>query len=179
MKRTVFLSYSSPQSEAATRIELSLKGEGHTVFRDRTDLPPGESFDARIRAAIDESDLFIFLISGQSVSPGRYTLTELKFAEEKWGHPAGHVLPVLTEPVPKESIPAFLRAVTMLQPTGDLAAEVSAAVERMAQPWWRWFSKPAGLAVLVLVALLIAGSIWRAVSLRSARSGLSSHSRSA
>lgn len=169
MKRTVFLSYSSPQSEAATRIELSLKGEGHAVFRDRTDLPPGESFDARIRAAIDDSDLFIFLISHQSVSPGRYTLTELKFAEEKWGHPAGHVLPVLTEPVPKESIPAFLRAVTMLQPTGDLAAEVSAAVERMTQPWWRWFSKPAGLAVLVLVALLIAGSIWRAVSLRSER----------
>jgi hypothetical protein len=93
MKRTVFLSYSSPQSEAATRIELSLKGEGHTVFRDRTDLPPGESFDARIRAAIDDSDLFIFLISGQSVSPGRYTLTELKFAEE-----SGDIQPVMCSP---------------------------------------------------------------------------------
>lgn len=41
MKRTVFLSYSSAQSEAATRIELSLKGEGHSVFRDRSALPPG------------------------------------------------------------------------------------------------------------------------------------------
>ena len=70
MKKNIFLSYSSPQSEAAARIELSLEGEGHSVFRDRSDLPPGESFDARIRAAIEESDLFIFLISRESVSPG-------------------------------------------------------------------------------------------------------------
>jgi hypothetical protein len=164
MKRTIFLSYSSPQSEAATRIELSLKGEGHAVFRDRTALPPGHSFDARIRAAIEESDLFIFLISRESVSAGRYTLTELKFAEEKWGHPAGHVLPVLTEPLPIEAIPEFLRAVTMLQPRGDLAAEVNAAVDRMAQPWWRWFLRPSGLALLVFVALLVLGSVWQGLS---------------
>jgi tetratricopeptide (TPR) repeat protein len=164
MKRTIFLSYSSPQSEAATRIELSLKGEGHSVFRDRSALPPGESFDARIRAAIEESDLFIFLISRESVSEGHYTLTELKFAEQKWGHPAGHVLPVLTEPIPKEAIPEFLLAVTMLQPMGDLAAEVSAEVNRMTQPWWHWFLKPQGLALLVLVSLLVVGSVWRGLS---------------
>jgi tetratricopeptide (TPR) repeat protein len=164
MKRTIFLSYSSPQSEAATRIELSLKGEGHSVFRDRSALPAGESFDARIRAAIQESDLLIFLISRESVSQGHYTLTELKFAEQKWGHPAGHVLPVLTEPIPKESIPDFLRAVTMLQPRGDVAAEVTAEVDRMIAPWWRWFQRPQGLALLVLVAVLIAGSVWRGLS---------------
>jgi hypothetical protein len=169
MHRTIFLSYSSPQSDAATRIELSLKGEGHSVFRDRSALPPGESFDARIRAAIEESDLLIFLISRESVSAGRYTLTELKFAEEKWGHPAGHVLPVLTEQLPKETIPQFLRAVTMLQPKGDLAAEVAAAVDRMTQPWWRWFMKPFGLALLVLVGLLVFGGIWQGFSWYSER----------
>src|SRR3954464_13378939 len=103
MKSTIFLSYSSEQSEAATRIELSLKGDGYAVFRDRTSLPPGESFDARIRAAIEESDLFIFLISRESISPGRYTLTELKFAEQKWGHPGGHVLPVFTDATPTDA----------------------------------------------------------------------------
>jgi hypothetical protein len=164
MKRTIFLSYSSPQSEAATSIELSLKGEGHSVFRDRSALPPGESFDARIRTAIQESDLLIFLISRESILEGHYTLTELKFAEQKWGHPAGHVLPVLTEPVPKEAIPEFLRAVTMLQPVGDIAAEVTAEVDRMTRPWWRWFLKPQGLALLVLIALLVAGSVWRGLS---------------
>lgn len=164
MKRTVFISYSSAQVEAATRIELSLKGEGHSVFRDRSALPPGDTFDARIRAAIDESDLFIFLIGREAVSDGRYTLTELKFAEQKWGHPAGHVLPVLVEPIPKDAIPAFLRAVTMLQPRGDIAAEVTAEVARVTAPWWRWFLRPQGLALLVFVALLLAGGAWQGLS---------------
>jgi TIR domain len=164
MNKSIFLSYSSPQSEAATRIELSLKGEGHTVFRDRSALPPGESFDARIRAAIEESDLFIFLISRESVLDGRYTLTELKFAEQKWGHPAGHVLPVLTESVPIKTIPEFLRAVTMLQPKGDLAAEVTAEVARMNESWWRWLLRPKGLALLLLAALLVAGAVWQGLS---------------
>src|SRR6266540_1050405 len=48
MRSSIFLSYASEQSEAATHIELSLKGDGYSVFRDRTSLPPGESFDARI-----------------------------------------------------------------------------------------------------------------------------------
>lgn len=164
MKRTVFLSYSSAQAEAATRIELSLKGEGHSVFRDRSALPPGDTFDARIRAAIDESDLFIFLIGRDAVSDGRYTLSELKFAEQKWGHPAGHVLPVLVEPIPKDAIPAYLRAVTMLQPRGDIAAEVTAEVARVTAPWWRWFLRPQGLALLVFIALLLAGGAWQGVS---------------
>ena len=74
MKSTIFLSYPSLLGETAERIELSLKGEGYAVFRDRSALPPGESFDARIHAAVGESDLFVFLITPESVSPGRYTL---------------------------------------------------------------------------------------------------------
>ena len=164
MKRTIFLSYSSEQDEVATRIALSLKGEGHSVFRDRSALPPGETFDARIRAAIEESDLFIFLISREAVTDGRYTLTELKFAEQKWGHPAGHLLPVLVDQTPKHAIPAFARAVTMLKPRGDIAAEVTAEVARVAAPWWHWFLRPQGLALLALVALLLAGGVWQALS---------------
>ena len=169
MKRNIFLSYSSPQSEAAARIELSLEGEGHSVFRDRSDLPPGESFDSRIRAAIEESDLFIFLISRESVSQGRYTLTELKFAEQKWKNPSGHVLPVLMDPVPMEAIPEFLRAVTMLQPKGDVVAEVAAEVARMTAPPGRWFLKPQGIAVVVLVVLLVAAGLWQGLSWHFAR----------
>jgi len=59
MKSTIFLSYSSPQSEVALRIELALEADGHSVFRDRTDLPPGESFDARIRIAIKDKPQFL------------------------------------------------------------------------------------------------------------------------
>ena len=126
MKNTIFLSYPSSLGETAERIELSLQGEGYAVFRDRSALPPGESFDARIRAAVEESDLFVFLITPESVSPGHYTLTELKFAEQRWGHPAGRVLPVIAESTPIESVPAYLQAVTILKPQGNLVAEVAA-----------------------------------------------------
>jgi hypothetical protein len=63
------------------------RGDGYAVFRDRSALPPCESFDARRRAAIEDSDVFIFLISPESVSPGCYTLTELKLAT--WRHTTG------------------------------------------------------------------------------------------
>ena len=155
MKSSIFLSYASEQGETATSIELSLVGAGYEVFRDRTSLPAGDPYDAHIRAAIDDSDLFIFLISAESVKPGRYTLTELKFAEQKWQNPAGRVLPVLVEPVAKTEIPAFLRAVTILQPSGNLTAEVAAEVARMTAPWWRHMLKPQRLAAAVVIALTI------------------------
>jgi hypothetical protein len=157
---SIFLSYASEQSEAAAQIELSLRGDGYSVFRDRTALPPGESFDARIRTAIEESDLFIFLISRESVSQGRYTLTELKFAEQKWAHPAGHVLPVVVESVPKEAIPVFLRAVTILHPQGNVTAEVAAAVARMTAPWWRRMLQPRRLVPTAAVMLIIVVAAW-------------------
>lgn len=160
MKSTIFLSYPSSLEEMAARIELSLQGEGYAVFRDRSALPPGESFDARIRAAVEESDLFVFLITPESVSPGRYTLTELKFVEQRWGHPAGRVLPVLAEATPMEAIPAFLRTVTILKPHGNLVAEVAAEVARLSAPWWRRMLEPRRLVPAVIVALLLAGSAW-------------------
>lgn len=131
---TIFLSYSSEQGDTAARIALSLKEEGHTVFHDRSSLAPGQGFDAAIRAGVEKSDLFVFLITQASILPGRYTLTELKFAEQKWGHPAGHVLPVNIERVPTDAIPPFLRAVTILSPQGNVTAEVAAEVARMMAP---------------------------------------------
>lgn len=160
LKSKVFLSYTSSLGETAARIELALKAEGFSVFRDRSALPPGESFDDRIRVAIEESDLFVFLITPEAVSPGRYTLTELKFAEQKWPHPGGRVLPVAVEATPKEAIPAYLRAVTILKPHGNLVAEVAAEVARMGAPWWRRMLEPKRLVPTLIVALLIAGSAW-------------------
>src|SRR5262245_60702778 len=163
MTSTIFLSYPSSLEETAARIELSLKGEGYAVFRDRSALPPGESYDARIQAAVEESDLFVFLITAESVSPGRYTLTELKFAEQRWGHPAGRVLPVMAEPTPMESIPTFLRAVTILKPQGNLVAEITAEVRRMTAPWWRRMLEPRRLVPAIIAALLLAVTTWLAL----------------
>ena len=127
----VFLSYSSSDSELAERLAYSLRDEGYSVFFDRTSLPPGEGYHSRIRSAIDRCNLFIFLISRESVSRGSYALTELGIAQHKWASPSGRILPVMVSEVDFDTLPPYLNAVTVLRPQGDLVAEVMAAVSRL------------------------------------------------
>lgn len=127
----VFLSYSSSERELAERLACSLRDEGDSVFFDRTSLPPGEGYHSRIRDAIDTCGLFIFLISGDSISRGSYALTELGIAQHKWPSPSGRVLPVMVSEVDIDTLPGYLNTVTVLRPQGDLVAEVVAAVSRL------------------------------------------------
>lgn len=124
----IFVSYASENRELADQVHLALTGRGHTVFFDRDSLPPGGDYHERIRAILEQSDVFVFLISPNSVSPGSYALTELKYARDKWPHPKGAVLPVIVQQVPWESIPSYLKAVTVLEPEGNVPAEVLLAV---------------------------------------------------
>jgi hypothetical protein len=91
----VFISYASEYRPVAERIALSLRGRGYKVFLDKDDLPAGASYDDKIHQAILSSGAFIFLISPESIADGRYTLTELKFARERWPNPSRSVLPVV------------------------------------------------------------------------------------
>jgi hypothetical protein len=124
----LFITYASEDRPTADQLAVRLRTEGHTVFLDRDNLPEGEGYDAQIRAAIADCDLYVFLISPRSVQPGRYTLTELKFARERFPNPRGRVLPVMCEATPFNDIPPYLSAVTVLQPQGNLAAETLAEV---------------------------------------------------
>jgi hypothetical protein len=130
----IFLTFASEQNEIAESIQLALRNRGHQVFFSHDDLPPGESFDERIQKSIGECELLVFLISPQSVAKGRYTLTELAFARSQWRSPRGRVLPVVVAPTPMESIPNYLKAVTLLEPEGNIAAETAAAVDRVRNP---------------------------------------------
>jgi TIR domain-containing protein len=130
----IFLTFASEQNDIAESIQLALRNRGHRVFFSHDDLPPGESFDERIQKSIGECDLLVFLISPQSVAKGRYTLTELAFARGRWRSPRGRVLPVVVAPTPMESIPNYLKAVTLLEPEGNIAAETAAAVDRVRDP---------------------------------------------
>ena len=89
----IFISYATEDREIAEQIYLALTEAGDQVFFDRTSLPPGDAYHTRIRSAVEQSDLFIFLITPNSVTRGRYTLTELQYARKKWPHPKGGVLP--------------------------------------------------------------------------------------
>ena len=131
----IFISYSSKYAELCERLQLALEADGrHEVFRDRSELTPGQPFDEKIREAVLGCDLLLFLLSPESVAPGSYALAELDIAKTRWRHPGGHVLPVKVAPTPKEAIPPYLRAVTILEPRGDLIAETVAAVENVKSP---------------------------------------------
>lgn len=126
----VFISYASDRRDDAEQVSLALIGSGHKVFFDRDSLPAGDDYHARIRKSVESSDAFIFLISSSSVAPGCYALTELKYARQKWPDPRQRVLPVMLERTKYEQIPNYLRAVTVLEPEGNVAAEVAAELER-------------------------------------------------
>lgn len=104
----IFLSYSSKNRPKAEEIALALQAEGHEVFFDKDDLWGGENFNAVIRRQIADADLFLFLISPDSVRQGAYSLSELRLAREKWPSPKKHVMPMLLESTDIETIPAYL-----------------------------------------------------------------------
>jgi len=94
-------------------------------------------------------------------------------AQARWRHPAGHVLPVMAVPTPKDDIPPYLRAVTLLDPPGDLVAETVAEVESLERrSRWRRSVPVVAAGVGVIAALAIAGAWWergRVVDAETAR----------
>ena len=127
----IFLSYASEDRDLADQVQLALGGVGHQVFFDRESLPAAGDYHARIRSAVDQSEVFVFLISPDSVAPGSYALTELKYARGKWPHPKGRVLPVKVRDTTWGIVPSYLKAVTVLEPEGNIPAEVVDAITEL------------------------------------------------
>ena len=150
----VFLSYSSADRPIAEKIHIALEAAGYDVFFDRDSLPAGESFDVRILEEIERSDLFIFLLSPASIEAGAYALTELGFARHRWANPARRVLPVVIQEIDLHTLPVYVRPVTLLEPEGDVAAEVVAAVHELSRRGWRrakWV-----MMALAIIAIAVA-----------------------
>ena len=153
----LFLSYASEDRKLVEPIYLALRAQGHAVFFDRADLPPGEEYDARIREAIEKSRLFVFLVSPASLDAGSYTLTELDIAQKTWERPAGRLLPVVLRSTALEQIPPYLKSVTLLEPEGNVAATVADAVHRIAVARRRALVKTA-VKCLVLAGIFCIGA---------------------
>jgi hypothetical protein len=130
----VFLSYAHEQVTIAKEIAARLSANDHEVFVDKEKLSAGRNYDDLIRQKVENCDAFLFLISPESIADGKYTLSELRFMKSKYGNPSGKVLPVMVKPVLYSKIPPYLRAVTVLVPEGNAAAEVVAAIKRLGSP---------------------------------------------
>jgi hypothetical protein len=138
----IFLSYASEQRDLAEEVKHALTATGHQVFFDRESLPIGEDYHSRIRNAVGDCEAFVFLISPQSVAQGCYTLTELKYAREKWPEPRGKVLPVMAEKTDYRQIPPYLKSISVLEPEGNAPAEIAAEIQNWTQ---REFQDAGGL----------------------------------
>ena len=145
----IFLSYASQDREPAQAIYLALRDQGHKVFFDRADLSAGEEFHNRIRAAIQDAQLFLFLISPNAIDAGSYTLTELDIAEKA----NVRSLPVALGKLDARQLPAALQAVTFLESDGNLPAAVAAEVHRIADVLWRKRLKVVGAAAALIAAI--------------------------
>jgi TIR domain len=159
MAMKIFISFASEQKEVADMISLRLRERNHDVFLSASNLAAGFSYDYRLLEAINKAELFIFLISPESISKGRYTLSELEFARAKWPHPQSHVLPVIVSPTPIARIPTYLRAITILEPRGDIVAETNAAVEKITKGRERKHFK-VKIAIASIAFLLCAASAY-------------------
>ncbi|HKI05800.1 MAG TPA: tetratricopeptide repeat protein [Thermoanaerobaculia bacterium] len=128
---SIFLCHASEDKAIAEPIQLALASAGCEVFYDEQSLPPGGDYQARIRAAVNNCDLFVFIASSASIVAGKFTLTELKFARERWPSPINRVLPVAIDGLKPRDLPNYLQAATVLTVSGSAAAEVRDAVESM------------------------------------------------
>jgi len=156
----IFLSYASEDRPRIEPIRFALAEQGHDVFYDREDLKPGESFDSKIRAAIERCDLFVCFLTPHTVDAGSYTLNELAVAERMWPLADGRVLPVILADVPRNDIPAYLRSVTCLTPVGNVTASVSDAVHTLAQIHNRRRQRKIAIWAVAILVPVAAASYW-------------------
>ncbi len=156
----IFISYASQDRVQVEPVRFALDEQGHDVFFDRDDLPAGEGYTTRIRAAIERCDLFLFFITPDTIDAGSYTLNELDVAQRVWPQPSGRVLPVVLKPVPLEQLPAWLKSVTLLEPAGNTTAAVAEAVHRIAQGRSRERRRRMALLAAVLLIPAVALAWW-------------------
>jgi hypothetical protein len=127
----LFISYAKAQRPIAEDLNALLSARGHSVFFDRKNLTPGREYRQAIRRAAEDCDVFVFLISPESVAPGRYTLTELGYRQGKVPSTSGTLLPVMVKPTLLARVPPYLRTVTIHFPQGNLSAGVADAIDRL------------------------------------------------
>ncbi len=128
---SIFLCHASEDKAQVEPMQLALANAGCDVFYDQQSLPAGSDYHERIQWAIKRCDVFVFVASPASLTAGRFTLTELKFARERWPSPVDHVLPVVLQGTKPTELPQYLQATTALCITGNPAAEVRASLEAM------------------------------------------------
>ena len=105
----VFISYARDASfgeELAALTQPQLQLAGHTVFRDMTDLNPGDRWDTNLEFELETSDVVVLIVS-EKVRRSEWVHNEISMAKEI-GLP---IIPVLSK---KIRMPLWLRHLQIL-----------------------------------------------------------------
>ena len=133
-KLKVFISYSRKDSVAfADELVLGLEAGGFVTLLDRRDIEPGEPWEARLGALIEQADTVVFVISPESAKSERcvWEINKALAASKR-------LLPVVYKSVPEGDIPAklsdlqFVRFDTdpgMMRPLHELAEALRVDLE--------------------------------------------------
>lgn len=91
-QRKAFLSYSRINKDFAVKLAKELKSEGFHIWVDQLDIPPGARWDAEVEKALEESEIFMVIITPASAK-SENVLDEIGYAIDS----GKHILPVLLE----------------------------------------------------------------------------------
>jgi TolB-like protein/Tfp pilus assembly protein PilF len=139
--RAVFLSYASPDAEAARKICDALRKAGIEVWFDQTELRGGDAWDQSIRQQIRDCRLFIPIISARSEQKLEgYFRREWKLAADRTDDMDSAVpflVPVVIDATPNTSahVPDKFRQVQWTKlPDGDTSAAFIERLQRLLSP---------------------------------------------
>lgn len=105
----VFISYSRNDSDFVRALYNRLTGDGRDVWVDWEDIPPSADWLADIERAIDASDVFLFIMSPDSLS-SKTCAREYEYAA--LGNK--RIVPVVVRDVDAEATPAIIRHLNWL-----------------------------------------------------------------
>jgi hypothetical protein len=91
-QRKTFLSYSRIDKDFALKLAKELKSEGFHIWLDQLDIPPGARWDAEVEKALEESEIFMIIITPASAK-SENVLDEIGYAIDS----GKRILPVLLE----------------------------------------------------------------------------------
>lgn len=129
----VFISHASESKNAARDLRTLLNDEGHRAFLDEKDLERSTSWGAQIRREFDRADIAILIVSPEFFTPGRYTLTELQWCEDRWPLAARKIIVACVGMGPSDIPPehSWLRRIEVVPTPGNLARHVADEVMRI------------------------------------------------
>jgi WD40 repeat protein len=121
----VFVSYSRRDGEFVSRLAAALNDRGREAWVDIDGIRDAEVFPAALRAAIEQSDGFLFVISPDSVASA-YCEQEVEHAREL----NKRIVPLLLRPVADGSVPEAIRVRNWI-PFTDGEGEFEPGVSRV------------------------------------------------